>query len=67
MIKPEGWDNWGKADNEKTAFFAEYKNTGAGASGEKRVSWSHQLSDEEASVYIPEKILGEWVKKNSDQ
>jgi len=67
MIKPEGWDNWGKADNEKTAFFAEYKNTGAGASGEKRVSWSHQLTNEEASVYTPEKILGEWVGKFSGQ
>lgn len=63
MIKPEGWNNWGKTENEKTAFFAEYKNTGAGASTEKRVSWSHQLSDEEAAGYTAEKILGEWVKK----
>jgi pectinesterase len=61
MIKPEGWHNWGKADNEKTCFFAEYKNSGSGASIEKRVSWSHQLSDAEATGYTPEKILGEWV------
>ncbi|MDP3432824.1 MAG: pectinesterase family protein, partial [Bacteroidota bacterium] len=63
MIKPEGWHNWGKSDNEKTSFFAEYKNIGAGASVEKRVSWSHQLSDAEAATYTPENILGEWVEK----
>jgi pectinesterase len=67
IIKPEGWNNWGKADNEKTAFFAEYKNTGTGASTEKRVGWSHQLTAEEATGYTPEKILGEWVKKYSGQ
>ncbi len=64
MIKPEGWHNWGKADNEKTCFFAEYKNTGKGASIEKRVGWSHQLSDAEAAAYTPENILGEWVVKH---
>lgn len=61
MIKSEGWHNWGKAENEKTSFFAEFKNTGFSASAEKRVNWSHQLSNEEAVVYTPEKILGEWV------
>lgn len=67
MIKPEGWNNWGKPDNEKTASFAEYKNTGSGASIGKRVSWSHQLTEVEAKEYTPEKILGEWVKKFSGQ
>lgn len=67
MIKPEGWHNWGKPDAEKTTVFAEYKNTGAGASAEKRVSWSHQLSDAEAAACTPENILGEWVEKYSDQ
>lgn len=63
MIKPEGWHNWNKPDAEKTSFFAEYKNTGAGASSAKRVGWSHQLSDEEAAAYVPENILGDWVGK----
>ncbi len=67
MIKPEGWNNWGKTDNEKTAFFAEYKNTGAGSSTVKRVGWSHLLTDMEAKEYTPEKILGEWVNKYSVQ
>ena len=63
MIKPEGWNNWDKPDAEQTTFFAEYKNSGIGASIVKRVSWSHQLTDEEASGYTPENILGEWVGK----
>ena len=63
LIKPEGWHNWDKPDAEKTSFFAEYQNTGSGASVDKRVSWSHQLTSEEASAYTPENILGEWVRK----
>ena len=27
-IKPEGWNNWGKAENEKTASYREYNTTG---------------------------------------
>ncbi len=63
MIKPEGWHNWVKPEAERTTFFAEYKNTGNGASIDKRVNWSHQLNEEEALLYTPENILGEWVKK----
>ncbi len=44
-IVPEGWNNWGKKENEKTAFFAEYQNTGEGAAVEGRVSYGHQLKD----------------------
>jgi pectinesterase len=63
MIKPEGWHNWDKPDAEKSVYFAEYQNTGAGASQKERVSWSHQLTDEEALHYTPEMILGDWVRK----
>lgn len=59
-IKPEGWHNWGKTENEKTAFFAEYNNTGKGAQIGSRVKWSHQLSEEMIKNYNKEKILGEW-------
>lgn len=54
-IVPEGWNNWGKKDNERTAFFAEYKNTGQGASINKRVAYSHQLKD--LKEYALEEIL----------
>lgn len=67
MIKPEGWHNWNKPDAERTTFFAEYKNTGPGSTKEKRVGWSHQLTDEEAAGFTPERILGEWVVKLRNQ
>lgn len=63
MIKAEGWHNWDKPDAERTTFFAEYNNTGTGSSGDKRVKWSHQLNEEEASRYTTENILGEWISK----
>ena len=30
-IHPDGWDNWNNPENETTARFAEYENTGTGA------------------------------------
>jgi pectinesterase len=61
-IKPQGWDNWSKPDNEKTAFYAEYENTGPGSNTGKRVSWSHVLTSEEASRYTKENVVGKWAK-----
>jgi len=60
IVNPLGWDNWGNTANEKTAFYAEYKSTGEGASNTKRLPWSHQLTDEEASQYTLKNILGDW-------
>ena len=57
QIAPEGWNNWSNAENEKTAFYAEYKNRGEGAATEKRVSWSRQLTDKEANEYTLQNIL----------
>ena len=61
VINPEGWNNWGKESNEKTAYYAEYKNRGAGFKPEHRVSWSHQLTDEEVKEYTIEKIFRGWI------
>jgi pectinesterase len=57
-IKPVGWNNWGKASNEKTARYSEYQSTGPGAAPDQRAPWSHQLSDEEAAKYTLANILG---------
>lgn len=57
FIRPEGWDNWSKAENEKTACFAEYNNRGAGASVEKRVPWSLRLTEKMAAEYTREHIF----------
>lgn len=56
-IRPEGWNNWGKAENEKTARYAEYGNTGPGAKPQKRVPWSRQLTKDEADQITVEKVL----------
>jgi pectinesterase len=63
-IAVEGWNNWRNPANEQTARYAEYKNTGPGASPKGRVPWSHELSDEEAKDYTVGKILGEWKPTN---
>lgn len=60
LVKPEGWHNWGKVENEKTAYYAEYKNQGEGSSTSGRVPWSHQLTEEEAKEYTINNILSGW-------
>lgn len=57
-IRPEGWDNWRNPDNEKTAFYAEYKCSGDGSVTDKRVAWSKQLSKSEAKKYTLDTIFG---------
>lgn len=44
-ILPEGWSNWGKKENEKTAFYAEYESRGEGANPKARAAFSHQLKN----------------------
>ena len=77
QIAPAGWNNWGNPENEKTAFYAEYKNTGEGADTKSRAAWSKQLSDKEAKEYTPEIIFAinnstvqqdaDWFKSNSSK
>jgi len=69
-IVPAGWDPWtGDAmfkDKEKTAYYAEYLNTGTGAVNQlnsatrknERIHWSKQLTRKEAGKYTFENILG---------
>ncbi|WP_195475997.1 pectinesterase family protein [Bacteroides finegoldii] len=44
-ILPEGWHNWGKRENEKTVFYAEYESKGAGANPQARAAFSRQLKN----------------------
>jgi len=57
QIRPQGWHNWGKTENEKTARFAEYNNTGPGADTSKRVPWAKQLTADEVKAYTRENVL----------
>ena len=66
QIRPEGWHNWGAKDREERCFYAEYKSYGPGARPDKRVKWSHQLTEEEvAKNYTLEKIFA--IKVGSEQ
>ena len=60
LIKPEGWHNWGSEEKEKSAFYAEYQNTGESYKPSERANWSHQLTDDQAKEYTLEKIFGDW-------
>ena len=56
-IRPEGWHNWDKPDNEKTARFAEGGNSGPGADRKQRVPWSRELRPEELRSINPMLVL----------
>ena len=59
-INPLGWDNWRNAENEKTAYYAEYNCSGPGANRSARVAWSHELTKSEAKQYTMDNIFGDW-------
>ena len=57
FIRPDGWDNWSKTENEQTAQFAEYGNKGDGSKLEGRVGWSKKLSEKQAAAFTKEQIF----------
>ncbi len=59
-IVEEGWNNWKNPANEATARYSEYNSTGPGANPTKRVSWSKQLTAEQAADLTISKIFGTW-------
>lgn len=56
-IAPDGWDNWGKVENEKTARYSEYNNKGPGADPKQRDPWTTQLTPEEANQYTVQNVM----------
>jgi pectinesterase len=56
-IKPAGWHNWGKPENETTARYIESGSTGPGANPNGRVPWAKPLSAAEAQAFTVEHIL----------
>ena len=56
-IRSDGWSTWNDNTNHLTSYFAEYKSTGPGANPDKRLSWTHQLTDAEAAQYSKENIF----------
>ncbi|KAA8523185.1 hypothetical protein F0562_009608 [Nyssa sinensis] len=64
IIMPKGWYNWGDPSREMTVFYGQYKCTGPGANFAGRVSWSRELTDEEAKPFISVGFVdgSEWIK-----
>lgn len=56
-VRPKGWDNWRNPENEKTARYMEYNNTGEGADFSQRVNWAKKLTDKEAKEYTIENVF----------
>jgi len=63
VISDEFFSDWQGTESYKTAYYAEYKNTGRGYTPDKRIAWSHQLTDEEAKKYTPMLVLNGWEPK----
>uniref|UniRef100_A0ACD5ZLW5 Uncharacterized protein n=1 Tax=Avena sativa TaxID=4498 RepID=A0ACD5ZLW5_AVESA len=51
-IKPTGWHNWDKSENERTACFYEYRCSGPGSRKSNRVAWCRELLDLEAEQFL---------------
>jgi pectinesterase len=58
VVKPAGWNNWGKPDREKTARYAEFGSRGPGGETKERVPWAKQLPALEAADITKEKVFG---------
>jgi len=56
-IRPEGWNNWGSSEKERTVFYAEGGNKGPGADTAGRVSWAKILPNEELKKYCAKEVL----------
>lgn len=57
VVRPEGWNNWGKESNEETARYAEHGTTGDGAKSDDRVGWAGQLTEDEAAAFTVDQVL----------
>lgn len=64
IIHPEGWDPWRSEEKKKTAYYAEFQNSGPGYQPAKRAEWSHLLTEEESRKYTIEQVLGDWNPEN---
>ncbi|KAL2477145.1 putative pectinesterase 11 [Forsythia ovata] len=58
VVQSEGWNDWGDPNEQSTVYYGEYKCYGPGANREKRVKWSHGLSNEEASPFLNKSMIG---------
>lgn len=63
QIRPEGWNNWNKADAEKLTFYGESGSEGPGANPQARAKWAKKLTENEVKHFAPEAFLAGWNPK----
>jgi pectinesterase len=56
-IRPEGWSVWNGNNNHETSSYAEFRSQGPGANPGRRVSWSHQLTTDQAKQFDVRTVL----------
>jgi pectinesterase len=56
-IRPEGWHSWDKPWREATSRYLEYRNTGPGSDRSGRVTWTRELTPNEADLITPATVL----------
>jgi rhamnogalacturonyl hydrolase YesR/pectin methylesterase-like acyl-CoA thioesterase len=57
VVRPEGWHNWNFPEREKSARYAEFANTGAGANPKARVAWARQMTAAQAAAITLKSVL----------
>lgn len=57
VVRPEGWDNWGKPERERTTRYAEFGSSGPGGDTAKRVKWAKPLTASEAAEFSVKAVL----------
>jgi pectinesterase len=58
VIRPQGWNDWGKPEAHTTARYAEFASKGDGASSTNRPDWTKQLTKAEAQKITVDSVLG---------
>ena len=56
-LNPAGWNNWGKAANESTAWYAEYGSTGPGAAPQLASPGPTTLTQPDTKQFLPSAFL----------
>lgn len=57
VVRSVGWQNWDLPAREKTARYAEFNSTGPGANPKARVTWSRQLTKQQAKAITVKEVL----------
>jgi pectinesterase len=58
VVRPVGWNDWGKPEAHTLTRYAEYQSTGPGANPTKRPDWTPQLKAADAKKITVDKVLG---------